>query len=359
MPASTHTPGTKPRALSRPPRPPAPPLALHFVCTALQTNTRVEFDPHVNFIVGANGSGKSAIVNALIAGFGHKAATTGRNSSKTATLIKHGASYALIQMHLANGGEDAYKPEEFGDTLVVEHRLEKSGGGSYKLKDGEHATGRSAKKKEIDEICAHLNIQANNPCALLTQEHAKKFLHEGNEQDRYRFFLQAANLETRKRDLNSAVEQVGVLKRRLESAKQGQSTKEEIARAAREEFEGATKLTELQVEMDSLEPLLGWALVNDRQDKITEAEEAIAKAEETEKATLDQMHTLTKEQGSVEAEVARLREKQKRAALVRPDPTLPPTQTRPRPDSDASLPMSRRSSGGFRRAKSRMRRARN
>lgn len=29
---------------------------------------KVEFDPHVNFIVGKNGSGKSAIVNALIAG---------------------------------------------------------------------------------------------------------------------------------------------------------------------------------------------------------------------------------------------------------------------------------------------------
>ena len=56
-------------------------------------------------------------------------------------------------------------------------------------------------------------------CALLTQEHAKKFLHQGNEEDRYRFFLQAANLETRKHDLYMTKSNVDELKSRLERAK--------------------------------------------------------------------------------------------------------------------------------------------
>ena len=156
----------------------------------------------MNFIVGKNGSGKSAIVNALIAGFGHRATSTGRNTNSSKSLIMHGKDYASIQMHIANGGEDAFKPDEFGDTIVAEHRLERNGSGTYRLKDGADDKGRKSSKAEFIDLCGHLNIQANNPCALLTQEHAKKFLHHGNEEDRYKFFLQAANLETRKHDLN-------------------------------------------------------------------------------------------------------------------------------------------------------------
>lgn len=55
------------------------------------THLRVDFDPHVNFIVGKNGSGKSAILNALIAGFGCKASSTGRNTNTAKSLIKSGA----------------------------------------------------------------------------------------------------------------------------------------------------------------------------------------------------------------------------------------------------------------------------
>lgn len=70
---------------------------------------RIDFDPHVNFIVGKNGSGKSAIVNSLVAGFGHRVQSTGRNLSAVKGLVRHGADYASIAIHIANGGEDAWK----------------------------------------------------------------------------------------------------------------------------------------------------------------------------------------------------------------------------------------------------------
>ena len=109
-----------------------------------------------------------------------------------------GCDHATISIHLANGGLDPYKPAEFGDTIVVETRFEKQGGNSYKLRNGPDGAAKRAKKSDIDELCSHLNVQASNPCALLTQEHAKKFLHNGNEEDRYRFFLDAANMSSRK-----------------------------------------------------------------------------------------------------------------------------------------------------------------
>lgn len=40
-------------------------------------------------------------------------------------LVGSGADFATIQIQLANGGPDPYKPGEFGDTLVIETRLEK------------------------------------------------------------------------------------------------------------------------------------------------------------------------------------------------------------------------------------------
>ncbi len=68
---------------------------------------QIDLDPHVNFIVGKNGSGKSAIVASCIAGLACKASATGRNLSSYKHFIKHGCDYALIQIHLANGGHGA------------------------------------------------------------------------------------------------------------------------------------------------------------------------------------------------------------------------------------------------------------
>ena len=73
-------------------------------------------------------------------------------------------------------------------------------------------------------MCQHLNIQASNPCTLLTQEHAKKFLHHGNEEDRYHFFLQAANLQSQKEHLGTTLETLKSTKEALaESQKQNSS----------------------------------------------------------------------------------------------------------------------------------------
>ena len=119
---------------------------------------------------------------------------------------------------------------------------------------------RKSSKTEFMELCTHFNIQANNPCALLTQEHAKKFLHHGDEGARYQFFLQAANLESRKHDLNATMQNVELLQSRLARAEAGMAEKKEIARKCQETYDGAKKLKELAAEEETFEALLGWAL---------------------------------------------------------------------------------------------------
>lgn len=53
------------------------------------SNTIVEFGPKLNFIVGHNGSGKSAILTAVAIALGAKASITGRGHS-VKDLIKRG-----------------------------------------------------------------------------------------------------------------------------------------------------------------------------------------------------------------------------------------------------------------------------
>jgi structural maintenance of chromosomes protein 6 len=268
------------------------------------THLRIDFDPHVNFIIGKNGSGKSAIVNALIAGFGHRASATGRNTNSAKSLIKHGADFALISVHLANGGEDPWKADEFGDTIVAERRLERTGAGSYKLKDGPDGTARRSTHAEFAELCQHFNIQADNPCALLTQEHAKKFLHQGNEADRYRFFLQAANLESRQHDLLQTEQNVKHLKEKLERATEQMSEKEEIARKAQADYEGAKKLKEIQKQIDLHETMLGWALVSEKERELEQKQAAMRAAIEREQQAKDSTFEADEKRRDLEEELA-------------------------------------------------------
>ncbi|KAG6954103.1 hypothetical protein JG687_00011999 [Phytophthora cactorum] len=48
-------------------------------------------------------------------------------------------------------------------------------------------------KSDLDAMMDHLNIQTDNPCAVLEQENAKLFL-KGTSQDKYKFFLQSTDL---------------------------------------------------------------------------------------------------------------------------------------------------------------------
>lgn len=50
----------------------------NFMCHSL---LEVEFEKNINFLIGRNGSGKSAILTALVVGFGAKASVTNRGNS--------------------------------------------------------------------------------------------------------------------------------------------------------------------------------------------------------------------------------------------------------------------------------------
>ena len=97
-------------------------------------------------------------------------------------------SYAQVSIKLRNRGQDAYKPDDYGESITVERRISSDGSGSYKLKshDGTeinnyqahfcyHKQGLtnifeiffvsgkliSQKKDELNHILDQFNIQVN------------------------------------------------------------------------------------------------------------------------------------------------------------------------------------------------------
>ncbi|KAK3221082.1 hypothetical protein Dsin_015052 [Dipteronia sinensis] len=161
----------------------------NFMC---HSSLQIELGEWVNFITGQNGSGKSAILTALCIAFGCRA----KGTQRAATLkdfIKTGCSYAVVQVELKNQGEDAFKPEIYGDSITIERRITESTTSTV-LKD--HQGKRVAsRKQELYELTDHFNIDVENPCVIMSQDKSREFLHSGNDKDKFKFFFKATLLQ--------------------------------------------------------------------------------------------------------------------------------------------------------------------
>ena len=78
------------------------------------------------------------------------------------------SSVAEVTVQLKNQGEEAFRPQDFGKSIVITRRFTKDGSSSYKIrsKDGKLI---STKREDLQAICDHMNIQVDNPMNVLTQ----------------------------------------------------------------------------------------------------------------------------------------------------------------------------------------------
>ncbi|RAL61956.1 hypothetical protein DID88_002445 [Monilinia fructigena] len=124
-------------------------------------NLNVPLGPLINFVVGMNGSGKSAVLTGITLCLGGKPSATNRGSSMK-SLIKSGTERGMLLVKLKNQGPDAYRPEVYGKSIIVERHFSRSGSGSsYKLKN---ASGNivSTKKGDMDDIVEYFQLQLKN-----------------------------------------------------------------------------------------------------------------------------------------------------------------------------------------------------
>ncbi|KAF7273557.1 hypothetical protein GWI33_013720 [Rhynchophorus ferrugineus] len=163
----------------------------NFMCHSL---LEVDFSTNnKSFVIGNNGSGKSAILTALIIGLGGKATLTNRGNN-VKEFVKVGKTSASIEIELYNEGPMAYKNNLYGNTITIVRNIT-STGGSYKIKS---ARGQiiSTHSKEVHNITSSLNIQVDNPVCLLTQDTSRNFLSSKDPKNKFSLFKKATQLET-------------------------------------------------------------------------------------------------------------------------------------------------------------------
>ncbi|KAG1822914.1 P-loop containing nucleoside triphosphate hydrolase protein [Suillus subaureus] len=245
-----------------------------FMCHKRLTFT---FGPQINFIIGHNGSGKSAVLSAITIALGGKANSTGRGSGLK-SFIREGQQISEITISLKNQGEEAYKPKEYGKSIVVTRKFTKDGSSSWKIKskDGKVV---STKRDELSAICDHMNIQVDNPMNVLSQDAARQFLSASHPSDKYKFFLRGTQLSQLSEEYDACLDNINQTKKVLHQKKQVLPDLRATFKEASVRFEEASKAREQRCKVDELKKELAWAHVAAKQAEMEAKLGEVAKQE--------------------------------------------------------------------------------
>jgi len=89
---------------------------------------------------------------------------------------------------IRNKGPDAYKPEIYGDRIIIERRLSREGSNGYKIKN---SSGRiiANNRRELNHILDHMCIQVDNPMNILNQDLARQFISSSTPEEKYNVII--------------------------------------------------------------------------------------------------------------------------------------------------------------------------
>ncbi|KAK0186629.1 P-loop containing nucleoside triphosphate hydrolase protein [Armillaria mellea] len=232
------------------------------------------FGPQINFIIGHNGSGKSAVLSAITVALGGRVNSTGRGNGLK-SFIREGQSVAEVIIHLKNHGEEAYKPHEYGKTIVIVRRFTKDGSSSWKIQNKEGKV-ISTKRDELSAICDHMNIQVDNPMNVLTQDAARQFLSASSKKDKYKLFLRGTQLSQLAQEYDTCHENVVHTSRIIEQKGAVLPDLRSRLNEAKQRLREAQKARDQKRRVDELKKELVWAHVNDKKAEMTDAINQVA-----------------------------------------------------------------------------------
>jgi len=228
----------------------------------------------VNFINGANGSGKSAILAAVQICLGAGAKRTHRARNLKELVRKEAGSNcagAKVRVTLLNRGDDGFQRDVYGDTITVERSISLRGGyNGYKLLD-DQLKEKSRSKRDLDAMLDQLNIQVENPVAVLDQEEAKKFLM-GKEEDKYAFFIKATELERLDQTYASAVDNIQDLEETKNRVSSSMVESKANVKKLYKEWQEFQELEKLEDKILDDRVLFAWSAYNVLNGKVHEQE---------------------------------------------------------------------------------------
>ncbi|KAG2177018.1 hypothetical protein INT43_007672, partial [Umbelopsis isabellina] len=273
---------------------------------------KMDFGSKINFVIGHNGSGKSAILTGLTVALGAKAMVTNR-ASNLGDLVKAGANVGQVTVKIINKGIDAYKPDVYGEFIMVERRISKNGSSGYKIKT---AAGKtiSTKREELIAICDHMSIQVDNPLTFLSQDSARQFLSSSTPEDKYKFFLKGTQLTQLTQDYEQIRESVDSTMVVINKNKNGLEDLYKKAKEAELRYREILEAQELDEQIDQLSNELVWLQIITKEKQVRRAQLDESKANETLQATIarhqrqqEESSHLQQETQNIQRELAELR----------------------------------------------------
>lgn len=230
----------------------------NFMC---HNHFSVELGPLINFIVGKNGSGKSAILTAITLCLGGKASATNRGQSLK-SFIKEGKENASIIVRIKNQGEGAYLPDDYGKSIIVERHFTKSGSSGFKIKN-EQGRIMSTKKAELDAITDYFSLQIDNPMNVLSQDMARQFLSTSSPAEKYKFFVKGVQLEQLDQDYRLIEESVDQIEEKLRTQAPNIRFLENQRDMAKKKLELSDQQDSLRERIRTYRRQLAWSHVED------------------------------------------------------------------------------------------------
>lgn len=244
---------------------------VNFMC---HVNLVITLGPLINFIIGHNGSGKSAVLTALQICLGGKATATNR-AQNLKSLIKEGENHSSVRVRIKNQGPLAFKPHLYGKSISVERHFNITGASGFKLRD-ENDKIVTTKKAELEDILDAFSLQIDNPMNVLTQDMARQFLNHSTPRDKYKFFLTGTQLEALHRDYQQ-----------IESSLELMQSREEY-------LEETIEICWKHLEMVSSKARRAGSLEQMRsQERELEKQAAWAEVEKDEKEVMDAVNEIT------------------------------------------------------------------
>lgn len=245
----------------------------------------------------ADAGGKSAILTAITIALGGKATTTSRGSNLK-DLVREGATWAEVRVHLRNRGADAFRPDKYGARITVERRIQLDGAGSWKIRNADGKT-ISSKREELDAICDHANIQVDNPMNVLSQDAARQFLGSSQAEDKYSFFLRGTQLTQLAQEYELIQTNIQRMRRTLALAEEALPDLERAARDASARWQQIEHARAEQAKLDALKEELVWSQVIAKEKELAAAAEALQR-------TRTKHEALTRKKAGDEARAAEL-----------------------------------------------------
>ncbi|MCJ1246552.1 Structural maintenance of chromosomes protein 6 [Trapelia coarctata] len=239
---------------------------------------KVPIGPLINFVIGHNGSGKSAVLTALTICLGGKASSTNRAGNLKA-FIKEGQEQCTLTIQLKNGGDTGYQQEVYGDSIFIERHFNKAGTSGFKLKS---STGKtiSTRKADLEEITDYYSLQMDNPMTVLTQDMARQFLSQSTPHEKYRFFIKGVQLEQLAQDYQLIEESIDYMETTFIDKKAAVNDLGKAMQHAEELYKMSEKQGNIRRKIRALGVQIAWSQVGDQEHFLNTYDKDIGKAKQ-------------------------------------------------------------------------------